>query len=89
MGVVLISRSIIRGISIRGEMMVGVMTGRVVIVVRSLISRIEISNTITRLGLRVRGDTLTMPLLLYVIHVGNFIQEGCVTELLVHVLVVV
>nr|GEZ26966.1 hypothetical protein [Tanacetum cinerariifolium] len=59
-----------------GEMMVGVMTGRVVIVVRSLISRIRISSTTTRLGLRVKRDTLTMPLLLHVIHVGNFIQDG-------------
>nr|GEY59511.1 hypothetical protein [Tanacetum cinerariifolium] len=77
MGVVMIGRIIIRGISVRGEMMVGVMTGRVVIVVRSLISRIRISSTTACLGLRVKRDTLTMPLLLYVIHVGNFIQVGC------------
>nr|GEZ51048.1 transposon Ty3-G Gag-Pol polyprotein [Tanacetum cinerariifolium] len=50
MGVVMIDRTIIRGISVRGEMMIGVMTGMVVIVVRSLISRIEISSTIARQG---------------------------------------
>nr|GEU95164.1 retrotransposon protein, putative, Ty3-gypsy subclass [Tanacetum cinerariifolium] len=53
-------------ISVRGEMMVGVMTGRVVIVVRSLSSIIRISSTTARLGLQVRRDTLTMPLLLHV-----------------------
>nr|GFA40476.1 zinc finger, CCHC-type, retrotransposon Gag domain protein [Tanacetum cinerariifolium] len=73
MGVVMIGRTIIKGILVRGEMMVGGMTGGVVIVVRSLISRINISSTTARLGLRVRRDTLTMPLLLHVIHVGNFI----------------
>nr|GFD22870.1 zinc finger, CCHC-type, retrotransposon Gag domain protein [Tanacetum cinerariifolium] len=41
MGVVMIGRRIIREISVIGEMMVGVMTCRVVIVVRSLISRIN------------------------------------------------
>nr|GFC95624.1 hypothetical protein [Tanacetum cinerariifolium] len=82
MGMVMIGRTIIRGISVRGEMMVGVMTGRVVIVFRSLISRIRISSTTACLGLRVKRDTPTMPLLLHVIHVGNFIQAGRVTELL-------
>nr|GEX58391.1 putative nucleotidyltransferase, ribonuclease H [Tanacetum cinerariifolium] len=48
MGVVMIGRTIIRGISIRREMMVGVRTSRVVIVVRSLISRIRISSTTAR-----------------------------------------
>nr|GEZ47493.1 hypothetical protein [Tanacetum cinerariifolium] len=52
MGVVMIGRTIIRGILVRGEMMVGVMTCMVVIVVRSLINRIGISSTTARLGLR-------------------------------------
>ncbi|GJR26747.1 hypothetical protein Tco_1102979 [Tanacetum coccineum] len=44
--------------------------------------RTEVSSTTVLLGLQVRKDTRTMPPLLHVTHVGNFIRARHVTQLL-------
>ncbi|GKA46630.1 hypothetical protein Tco_0739513 [Tanacetum coccineum] len=54
---------------------------RVATVIRSH-GRTEVSSTTVLLGLQVRKDTRTMPPLLHVTHVGNFIRARHVTQLL-------
>ncbi|GKD67230.1 hypothetical protein Tco_1309338 [Tanacetum coccineum] len=80
-GMVMTGRVTIRGVMIRRVMTVAVMTGKVATVIRSH-GRTEVSNTTVLLGLQVRKDTQTIPLLLHVTHVGNFIRARHVTGLL-------
>ncbi|GKA31697.1 hypothetical protein Tco_0718002 [Tanacetum coccineum] len=74
-------RIAIKGVMIRRVMTVAVMTGRVATVIRSH-GRTKVSSTTVLLGLQVRKDTRTMPPLLHVTHVGNFIRAGHVIGLL-------
>ncbi|GJV69423.1 hypothetical protein Tco_1484932 [Tanacetum coccineum] len=74
-------RIAIRGVMIRRVMTVAVMTSRVATVIKSH-GRTKGSSTTILLGLHVRKDTRTMPSLLHVTHVGNFIRARHVTGLL-------
>ncbi|GJZ66721.1 hypothetical protein Tco_0623417 [Tanacetum coccineum] len=74
-------RIAIRGVMIRRVMTVAVMIGRVATIIRSH-GRTEVSSTTVLLGLQVRKDTRTMPPLLHVTHVGNFIRARHIIGLL-------
>ncbi|GJY79576.1 ribonuclease H-like domain-containing protein [Tanacetum coccineum] len=66
---------------IRRVMTVAVMTGRMETIIRRH-GRTEVRSTTVLLGLQVRLDTRTMPPLLHVTHMENFIWERHVTRLL-------
>ncbi|GJR41533.1 putative reverse transcriptase domain-containing protein [Tanacetum coccineum] len=74
-------RVTIREGMIRRVMTVAVMIGRMEIVIRRH-GRTEVSSTTVLLGLQVKKDTQTMPPLLHVTHVENFIRARHVTRLL-------
>ncbi|GKG26249.1 hypothetical protein Tco_0399395 [Tanacetum coccineum] len=74
-------RIAIRGVMIRRVMTVAFMTGRVASVIRSH-GRTEVSSTTVLLGLQVRKDTWTMPPLLHMTYVANFIRTRHIIGLL-------
>ncbi|GJS73544.1 hypothetical protein Tco_0706385, partial [Tanacetum coccineum] len=74
------------GNMIRTVMTATIMTGKVAMVIRGHgeieISRTEVGRTTVLLGLQVRRDIRTIPLLFHVRHVENFIRAGHVIGLL-------